>query len=263
MTDSHCHLDPVALGGDEAVDAAIQRAVAAGVHRMITIGAGYGVAGAPRAVAVAERHPTRIRATVGLHPHDAREGDDLSLDALFSLATHPFVVALGEMGLDFHYDFSPRDVQRTMFRLQLKMARRLNRPVVIHDRESEGETLQILDQEAAWDTGVIYHCYTGDAAAMRQITERGGYVSIPGIVTFKNAGTMREVAASCPEDRLLIETDSPFLAPVPHRGKKNEPAFVPLVAAAVAALRGMEPAALTDITDQNAARIFGWPETTA
>jgi TatD DNase family protein len=258
MIDSHCHLDPDVWGDHPGVDAVIARARAAGVERMVTIGSGYGFGSAFRAVAVARRHPDCIRAAVGLHPHDASDFTPERFAELLALADGPEVVALGEMGLDFHYDKSPRDVQRDVFRAQLRAARERRKPVVIHDRESEGETLAILDEERAWETGVLYHCYTGDVAAMEQIVARGGYVSIPGIVTFRNADTMRDVAAQAPIERVLIETDSPFLTPVPHRGKKNEPAYVPLVAAKIAELRGMDVAQLAAVTAANTRRFFGW-----
>lgn len=258
MIDSHCHLDTRAFGDDAAVDAAIARARAAGVERMITIGSGYGFESAVRAVTVARRHPEIVRATVGLHPHDAKEMTVERFAALLALADGPEVVALGEMGLDFHYDSSPRDEQRAAFREQLRAARARALPVVIHDRDSGGETLAILDEEQAWDTGVLFHCYAGDVDAMRRIVGSGGYISIPGIVTFKNAEAMRAVAASTPEDRLLIETDSPFLAPVPHRGKRNEPAFVTLVAAKVAELRGVSTQHLAERAAENTRRFFRW-----
>jgi TatD DNase family protein len=256
--DSHCHLDPATWGDDAGVDAVIDRARAAGVMRMVTIGSGYGFESASRAVAVAARHPGCLRATVGLHPHDAREATPARLEALFALADAPGVVALGEMGLDYHYDSSPRDVQRDVFRAQLREARRRALPVVIHDRDSDGETLAILDAEDAWPTGVLYHCFTGDVAMMEAIVARGGSISIPGIVTFKNGEGMRAVAAAVPLERLLIETDSPFLTPVPYRGRRNEPAYVTLVAAAVAQLRGMRTDALAAATTDNALRFFGW-----
>ncbi len=256
--DSHCHLDPSTWGDDAGVDAVIARAREAGVTRMVTIGSGYGFDSAARAVAVAARHPGCVRAAVGLHPHDAREATPSRMEALFALADAPGVVALGEMGLDYHYDASPRDVQRDVFRAQLREAARRRMPVVIHDRESDGETLAILDEEGAWATGVLYHCYTGDVAMMETIVARGGSISIPGIVTFKNGDVMRAVAAVVPLDRLLIETDSPFLTPVPHRGRRNEPAYVTLVAAAVAQARGMRTDALAAATTDNALRFFRW-----
>jgi TatD DNase family protein len=258
LIDSHCHLDPTVFGGDDGVDAAITRARAAGVDRMVTIGSGYGFESADRALAVARRHPDVVRCSVGLHPHDASLADASALAALFALARAPEVVGLGEMGLDFHYDASPRDQQRAAFRAQLRAARELHLPVIIHDRESGGETLAILDEEGAWAGGVLYHCYTGDVAAMEAIVSRGGYISIPGIVTFKNGETMREVAAKVPDDRLLVETDSPFLTPVPYRGKRNEPAYVALVAQKVAEVRGITPDVLAEQAATNTRRFFRW-----
>jgi TatD DNase family protein len=258
LIDSHCHLDPTVFGGDDGVDDAIARARAAGVDRMVTIGSGYGFESAERALAVARRHPETVRASVGLHPHDAKLATDASLAGLIAMADAPEVLALGEMGLDYHYDSSPRDQQRHVFRVQLRAARARNLPVIIHDRESAGETLAILDEEGAWETGVLYHCYTGDVAAMEQIVGRGGYVSIPGIVTFKNGETMREVAARAPADRILLETDSPFLTPIPFRGKRNEPAFVTYVAQKVAEVRGVDVTALADQAAENTRRFFRW-----
>lgn len=259
MIDSHCHLDPGVFGGDEGVDAAVARALAAGVSRMVTVGSGYGFDSAARAVAVARRHPTCVRATVGLHPHDAKDFTDERFADLLAMAALPEVVALGEMGLDFHYDSSPRDQQRAVFRAQLRAARDLGLPVIIHDRESAGETLAILDEEGAWAGGVLFHCYTGDVPTMEAIVARGGLVSIPGIVTFKNGETMRDVAARTPPDRLLVETDSPFLTPIPFRGRRNEPAHVAFVAQRVAEVRGMPVAELAAITAANTCRFFRWP----
>lgn len=255
MIDSHCHLDPKVYGAE--VDAVIARAVAAGVDRMVTIGAGYGFDAAEAAVLLCARHPN-LRCAIGLHPHDAHTYTDDAFARLLALSRAPGVVALGEMGLDFHYDLSPRDVQRDVFRRQLAAARERGLPVVIHDRASEGETLRILVDDGQFPTGVLYHCYTGDVAAMREITHRGGYVSIPGIVTFKNAGEMPAVAAEAPLDRLLVETDSPFLTPVPFRGKRNEPAHTRLVLAKVAELRGMPVAELERATIANTERFFRW-----
>ena len=256
MIDSHCHLDPRAYLDDTGVDAVIARALEAGETRMVTIGSGYGFESARRAIAVLKRHPDALRATVGLHPHDAEAYTPDALDEMLVLAEHPGVVALGEMGLDYHYDTSPREVQRTAFRAQIAAARERALPVVIHDRESGGETLDILDDTAAWDHGVLFHCYTGDVAYMERIIARGGYVSIPGIVTFKNGEIMRAVAAAVPLDRLLLETDSPFLTPIPHRGTRNEPRHVALVAAKVADVRAMAVDALVEATDANAQRFF-------
>jgi len=250
-------LDVDAFDGPEGVDLAVQRARDAGVQRMLAIGSGYGFESADRAVAVAERHPD-VWASVGLHPHDAQEWTEERWAHLEALAAHERVVALGEMGLDFHYDNSPRDVQREVFRHQIRRARALDKPIIIHDRDSAGETMSILDEEEAWKgCGVVYHCFTGNVATMQQIVERGGFISIPGIVTFKNAGEMREVATLVPMDRFFIETDSPFLTPVPFRGKRNEPARVELVAEKVAELRGMKASDVAEQTWLNASAFFG------
>jgi TatD DNase family protein len=257
LFDSHCHLDVDAFDGSDGVDAAVQRAREAGVTRMLAIGSGYGFDSAARAVAVADRHAD-VWAAVGLHPHDAEAWTEERWNQLEALADNPRVVAIGEMGLDFYYENSPKEVQRTVFRHQIRRARALNKPIIIHDRDSEGETMAILDEEEAWSgRGVVYHCFTGTVETMTQIVERGGYVSIPGIVTFKNAGQMREVASTVPLDRVFIETDSPFLTPVPYRGKRNEPARVGLVAEKIAELREVDPEYVAETTWKNASRFFG------
>jgi TatD DNase family protein len=161
------------------------------------------------------------------------------------------------MGLDFHYDNSPRDDQRRCLREQVGLARELDRPIVVHDRDSDGETLAILDEEGAFEGRVLYHCYSGGVEHMREIVARGGFISIPGIVTFKKADEMRAVAAAVPDAHLLVETDSPFLTPVPYRGKQNEPAYVRYTGEAVAALRGTTPEALAALTTANAFRFYG------
>lgn len=255
-TDTHCHLDPDTYGSDAAVDDVIARARAAGVSRMVTIGSGYGPACIAHAREVAARHDD-VWFTAGLHPHDASHWDAALAAAIREAAQDPRCVAVGEMGLDFHYDESPRDAQRACLREQIALALALGLPIVIHDRESDGETLRILDAEGAFAGRVLYHCYTGGVAHMREIVARGGYVSIPGIVTFKTAGEMVDVAAAVPDDRLLVETDSPFLTPVPHRGKRNEPAFVALTGTKVAELRGTSPDALARLTTHNALRFYG------
>lgn len=254
--DSHCHLDVDVFGDAAGVDAAVARALEADVGRMVTIGSGYGATSFHGAVAVAERHP-EVWATVGVHPHDAKHWSDETEAVLRELAAHPRVVGLGEMGLDFHYDNSPREAQREVFRRQLRLALELGLPIVIHDRDSDGETLRTLVEERAFDgAGVLYHCFTGNVAEMREITACGGLVSIPGIVTFKNAQVMRDVARAVPEDRYLIETDSPFLTPVPFRGQRNEPVRVPLVAAAVASARAVPVDEVARTSWDNASRYF-------
>jgi TatD DNase family protein len=255
-TDTHCHLDPTYYDGDAGVDAAVQRARDAGVTRMITIGAVFGLEGLARARAVAERHDD-VWFTAGLHPHEAADWSPAYEAAMRDAASHPRCVGFGEMGLDFYYDHADRDVQRATFRAQVRLARELGMPVIIHDRDSAGETLAILDEEGAFEGRVLFHCFSGTAAEGAEIAARGGYISIPGIVTFKKAGEMPEVAAAVPGDRLLVETDSPYLAPVPRRGRRNEPAYVAFTGARVAELRGVTPEALARATSVNAARFYG------
>lgn len=257
-TDTHCHLDPETYGGDEGVDDVVARAHAAGVTTLVTIGAGYGDGTIGRARAVASRHE-RVWFTAGLHPHDASQWRPAVAAAIREAAADPKCMAIGEMGLDFHYDNSPRDLQRRCLREQIRLARELDLPIVIHDRDTDGETLAILDDEAAFGGRVLYHCYSSGVDHMREITARGGWISIPGIVTFKKAGEMRDVAAAVPDDRLLVETDSPFLTPAPHRGKRNEPANVVFTGTKVAALRGVSPEALAELTSRNAATFYGLP----
>jgi len=250
-------LDVSAFEDQEGVDAAVGRALSAGVTRMLCVGAGYGADTARRAVGLADRHDS-VWASVGVHPHDAKAWTSELWAELESLAENVRVVALGEMGLDFHYDNSPRDEQREVFRLQLRAADRLGLPVIIHDRSSDGETFRILLEEKSFENvGVVYHCYSGDVASMEEIVARGGYISIPGIVTFKNAGEMRDVARSTPMDRLFIETDSPFLTPVPFRGRRNEPARVVHVAECIAEARSVPLERVQEATWNNASRFFG------
>lgn len=259
LFDSHCHLDPETFGGDAGVDAVIATARAAGVGRMLTVGSGYGDGSAARAVAVAERHPD-VWASVGVHPHDAKVWTDPVEAGLVALAANPRVIAWGEVGLDFFYDSSPRDVQRRVLRRQIRIALSLSLPLIIHDRDSEGETLEVLQDEGAFEgAGVLYHCYAGDVPAMERLVAAGGYLSIPGVVTYKKSHDTRAVAIAAPLDRILIETDAPFLTPEPLRGRRNEPCHVGLTADAVARLRGLDFQDLAAATCENACRFFGLP----
>ncbi len=259
LFDSHCHLDPETYGGDEGVDAVIATARAAGVGRMLTVGSGYGHGSATRAVAVAQRHPD-VWASVGVHPHDASEWGPKVEAALRALAASDRVVAWGEIGLDFYYDNSPRGLQRQALRAQIRIGLALALPLIIHDRDSEGETFAILQDEGAFDgAGVLYHCYAGDVSFMNDLVAAGGYVSIPGVVTFKKSLDTQAVAAAVPLDRLLIETDSPFLTPEPLRGRRNEPCHVGLTADHVARLRGLDFDTLAAATSENARRFFRLP----
>ena len=255
IIDSHCHLTSETYGGAEGVDAVVATAVAAGVGGMISIGSGYGERSAAEAVEVARRHPGVVWATVGVHPHDARLFDEGTASRLRELAANPEVVAIGEMGLDFYYDNSPREQQREAFRAQLRLAKELSLPVVVHDRDSDGETFEILREEGAFEgADVLYHCFAGDVDDMLKVVGAGGYISIPGVVTYRRSVELRAVARLVPAHRFLVETDAPFLTPEPLRGRRNEPCHVALTVEAVAELRGIstrDSAALATANTRN------------
>lgn len=254
LVDTHCHLAPEIF--PEGVDAVIARAAAAGVTRLVCIGVG-GMPASVAAVRLARDNPA-IVATVGVHPHDAASFD-AGLDAeLRPLAAAAEVAAIGEVGLDYHYDASPRDVQHGVFAHFVALARELDKPLVIHTREAPRQTLEILSSEGAQDVGGVIHCFSEDRTFARHALDLGFDLSFSGIVTFKNAASVHEVARWAPADRILVETDSPYLAPVPLRGKRCEPAFVVHTARRVAELRGMKPEDLWDITTANALRRFGF-----
>jgi TatD DNase family protein len=226
FTDTHCHLP--SAGGDDA----IADAQAEAVTRLITIGTDATESAA--AIAVAERHEG-VWATVGLHPHEARHGV-ASIRALLGDDRSPTIVAVGECGLDYHYDHSPREVQRSAFAEQIELAHRLDLALVIHTREAWDDTFAILD-EVGVPERTVFHCFTGGPREAERCVERGAFVSFSGIVSFPKAVEVREAAARVPAERLLIETDAPYLAPVPHRGRPNRPSLLPSVATAVAAAR--------------------------
>jgi TatD DNase family protein len=244
--DSHCHV-PWEGSDTSAFDAAR----AAGVARFITIGT---AADTSRTAIEASENNDDVWATVGLHPHDASQG----LDGLPDPRQHERVVAIGECGLDYHYNHSPADAQREMFARQIAWAKELDLALVVHTRGAWDETLGILDREGMPERTII-HCFTGGADEARKCLDRGAFISISGIVTFKKADDVRAAAQLVPLDRLLVETDAPFLAPVPHRGKQNEPAYVPLVGAAVADTKGINAAEIEAATWENTALIFRLP----
>ena len=258
MIDSHCHLAGTEYAAD--LDEVVARARAAGVtSALVILGADDGEE-LERVSTVAVAWPD-VRFSVGVHPHAAgkfaadAEAAARVVDA--AIGANPLVRAIGEVGLDYHYDFAPRDVQQAVFAAQLRLARRRRLPVVVHTREAEDDTFRVLHDEHAGDTGVVFHCFTGDRAMARRALDAGYYLSLAGIVTFPKALELKEVAALVPADRLLIETDSPFLAPVPHRGKRNEPAHVVRVAETVAALRGVSVSEIQETTRVNFERLFG------
>ena len=234
LADSHNHIDMPQF--DEDRDEVVARAREAGVDRMLIVGGVDEEAGHRRALRVADA--LGFPASAGIHPHEARLATDAIYDELRGLAGERRIVALGEIGLDFHYDHSPRDVQREVFRRQIRLARDVGLPVIVHTREADEETASILEDEGALETGGVIHCFTGGHELARRALALGFYVSFSGIVAFPRAEVIQEVARTMPRDRLLVETDAPFLAPPPHRGKRNEPAFVTEVARKVAALRG-------------------------
>jgi len=251
LTDSHAHLDHAEDHGE--LLGVLERARAAGVSRILTVSSRIG--DAARIVGLAERLEATW-AAIGVHPHEAAAYGDAHEGELRRLASRSKVVALGEMGLDYHYDHSPREQQREVFRRQLRLAREVRLPVVIHSREAEEDTARILEDEGAAELGGVLHCFTSSAGLAERALALGLHVSFSGIVTFPSAAALGEVAASVPLERLLVETDAPYLAPVPHRGKRNEPAFVRATAAHVAKLRGLSVDALAEATNANFERAF-------
>jgi TatD DNase family protein len=272
-TDNHCHLGWVdhepaeGKAFTDALDAAVADARGAGVERMISVGTDATTS--RLAVAAAARHPGVVWATVGLHPHEARHGLDGVVAVLDDPEAashaggdgadgHVAVVAVGECGLDYHYDHSPRDVQREVFAAQIALAHQRDLALVIHTREAWDDTFAILDVEGVPER-TIMHCFTGGPDEARRSLDRGAHISFSGIVTFPSAQELRDAAALCPLDRVLVETDSPYLAPVPHRGRTNRPALVPLVGAAVAEAMGRTRDDVATATWDNAQRVYRLP----
>jgi TatD DNase family protein len=256
LIDSHAHLDFPDFDADR--DQVLRAAAAAGVETIITIGAGGGAESARRAVELAKNYP-QVFATVGVHPHDAKAMNPATLRELRRLAEHSDKVkAIGEIGLDFAKLRSDKATQLQAFRDQLQLANELKLPVVIHDREAHAETYALLREQRPVAGGVM-HCFSGDAALAKEAMALGFYISIPGVVTFKNAGALTEVVKTIPLEKMLLETDCPFLAPEPHRGKRNQPAYVRHVAETVARLRGLTVDDVARVTTKNAIRVFGLP----
>lgn len=256
FVDSHAHIDGPEFDGDR--EQVIERARVAGVSTILNIGTGDPHSGAlERAVDLAETH-SDVYTAIGIHPHDARLFDDEAEKLVLRLITQSSrVVAWGEIGLDFHYDNSPREVQIKVFKRQLQLAGDANLPVIIHTREAEAETIDILkSQSASADRTGIMHCFSGSSWLAQQALDLGFYISLSGIVTFKKADELRATAKQVPLDMLLIETDCPFLAPVPYRGKRNEPAYVVEVARCLADLHGVSVDEIGRVTAANFARMF-------
>ena len=251
LTDTHAHLDFPEFS--EQLPLVLDRARQAGVNRIITIG--ISVESSLKAAELAARND-RIYATVGIHPHEASKLDSGAVEALESIARRERVVAVGEIGLDYYRDRQPRDVQRECFCRQIEMACRIGKPAVFHVRDAYEDFLRIVPDYAARLAGAVMHCFSGDWAVAKRCLDLGFYLSIPGTVTFSNAETLRDVVKRAPADRLLLETDAPFLAPVPYRGKTNEPAFVLHTAKKVAELRGESLESVAATTTANALALF-------
>ncbi len=250
LVDTHCHLDDEQFAADQ--EAAIARAQTAGVERMMVIGTGDGPPDLQAATRLADRYPA-LYATVGVHPQDAAKATAETFAQIRDLLSLPKVLALGEIGLDYYRDSAPRDVQRAVFTRQLELAQEAKKPIVIHTREAWADTVCILRQQSV--TNGIFHCFTGGPEEAREALDLGFHLSFGGVLTFPKSDRLREAAKIVPLDRILIETDAPYLAPVPHRGKRNEPAFVVDTARKLAEIRGISLEELAQATTQNFERL--------
>jgi len=253
LFDSHAHVDGPEFDADR--DEVLARARAAGVKRMVVIGAVGDPSSAERSVALAERDD-HIWATVATHPHDVKQMTDAWWATHERLASHPRVVAIGETGLDYYYDHSPRDLQQAAFRRFIELARSVNKPVVCHIRDAHDDARAILRESRAAELGCVIHCFTGTPDDARAYAEMDCYVSFSGIVTYKTAQPLRDAVPLVPRERLMIETDCPYLAPVPRRGKRNEPSFVVHTAEVVAREVGLAVEELAALTTANACRVY-------
>ena len=252
LVDSHCHLDFPDFAGEQ--DALIARAAAAGVGRMVTICTR--VRRFEQVLAVAEAHD-EVYCSVGTHPHNAAEELDVTADDLVRLAAHPKVVAIGEAGLDYFYDHAPREAQAQGLRIHIAAAREIGLPLVIHARDADADMAAILEDETGKGAfPFVLHCFSSGRGLAEAGLRLGGYVSFSGILTFRKSEELRAIARDVPRDRLLVETDAPYLAPAPHRGKRNEPAYVAHTAAVLAETIGVSPAEIADITTENVFRLF-------
>lgn len=255
LIDTHCHLTFEPLSDD--VPGVIERSRQAGVTGWVTVGTS--LADSRQAVEVAGQH-AGMYAAVGIHPHDAKDADEAALAALERIAGGPKVVAIGETGLDYHYNFSKQPTQKRVFAAHLEMAKRLELPVIIHSRNAFDETVEVLDRHGAGLKGVVFHCYSGTAEQAKLLSAKGYYISFTGVVTFKNAAQTRDAAKVVPLDRLMVETDCPYMSPEPVRNQKpNEPALMVHTARFLAELRGVDPDEFARATTQTAATFFGFP----
>lgn len=258
FVDSHCHLDFPDYGAE--LPEVLARARAAGIVRMICIGSGRDIGSARSSVALAAREPD-VYASVGIHPHDVAHMTEETWAELEQLARAPRVVGVGETGLDYYYDHSPRDDQRRAFRRFIALGRAARQPIICHIRDAHEEAAEILAAEQAADVGGVIHCFTGGPADARRYLDLGFHLSLSGILTFKTAGPIREAAVAAPLDRLMVETDAPYLAPIPYRGKRNEPSYVVETLALLAELRGISFDDAAAATTANARRVFSLDST--
>ena len=252
LVDSHAHLDGGQFSAD--LEATIARATQNGISHILTVGCDLSSSAA--SVALAQKY-TNIFAAVGVHPHDATEINTEALAILKELLGVPKVVALGEIGLDFFRDRSPREVQRQAFRLQIKLAKQVGKPIIVHDRDAHDEVLQILQEEKAAEIGGVLHCFSGDLAMARKCLQLGFYLSFPGTITYPKNDTTRDIVKAIPIDRMLVETDCPYLAPQPYRGKRNEPAYVRHTAEMIAEIKGLTITDVARVTSRNCFDLFG------
>ncbi len=250
--DSHAHLDDLKYDDDRQV--MLTRAKESGISYIVNVG--YDVPSSKRSIALSEKY-NFIYAAVGIHPHDAAAEGAGGLEEIRRLSAHPKVVAIGEMGLDYYRDLSPRDVQQEMFRKQIRLAIDLNKPIIVHDRDAHGEVMKILKDEEAEKVGGVLHCFSGSLEMARECLEMGFYISIAGPVTFNNAKRLQEIVKAIPLDKLLIETDAPYLTPEPNRGKRNESAFVVYVAQKISELKGLPIEDIAQAATSNAKMLFG------
>lgn len=251
LFDSHAHLDDRKYNDDR--HEMLMRAKDNGLSYIINVG--YDVPSSRRSVALAEKYDF-IYAAVGIHPHDAASEGEKGLEELKRLSSNPKVVAIGEMGLDYYRDLSPRDIQQEMFRKQIRLAKELDKPIIVHDRDAHGDVMNILKEEEAEKTGGVLHCFSGSMEMARECLDMGFFISIAGPVTFSNARRLQEIAEAVPLDKLLIETDAPYLTPEPNRGKRNESAFVVHVARKISELKSLPIEEIAAATTANAKKLF-------
>jgi TatD DNase family protein len=253
LIDSHAHIQGKEYCDE--IEGVIGRARAAGVETIIAVGGAGDMSSNTDAIQLAESF-ANIYATVGMHPHDAKDVGEEELRRLRGLARHAKVIAVGETGLDYYYNHSPRDVQRRVFVHFVHMARDTGLPIVVHERDAAPEAVELLRREGGGKLTGVIHCFTGNYEAARAYLDLGFYLSFTGIITFKNAEPLRQVVGKLPLERMFVETDSPYLTPVPHRGKRNEPAFVRFVAETIASIKGMSVEEIAEATTRNVQNLF-------